>query len=111
MIGRFWLQTVPALNALVALDVSDPAAPAEVSRLVLGENVTPHWLAADASGRLLVTISASRGDPTLRFVRFDPTTGALSPDADRPLIDLRLVRWTDGYTGLVVPHGSVFARQ
>lgn len=111
VVGRYWVQTVPALNALVALDVSDPAAPVEVSRLALGEEVEPHWLAADASGRLLVTTSASREDPTLRFVRFDPATGALSPDAERAAIDMRRVRWTDGYTGLVVPHGSIFARR
>lgn len=47
VVGRWWIQTVPALHALVALDVSDPS---------------------------------------------------------------RLVRWLDGYTGLTVPHGSVFSR-
>lgn len=110
VVGRYWIQTVPELHALVALDVSDPAAPVEASRLVLGKEATPHWLAADASGRLLVTTSASREDPTLRFVRFDPATGVLSHDAGRPAIDLRRVRWPDGFSGLVVPHGSVFAR-
>lgn len=109
VVGRYWIQTVPALHALVALDVSDPAAPVEVSRVVLGEDAAPHWLAADASGRLLVTTSAHPVDPTLRFVRFDPETGRLSEDVQRPAIDLRRVRWTDGYAGLVVPHGSVFA--
>ena len=29
---------------------------------------------------------------------------------DANAIDLRNVRWPDGYTGLTVPHGSVFAR-
>jgi hypothetical protein len=111
VVGRWWIQTVPALNALVALDVSDPAAPREVSRLVLGKDVLPHWLAADASGRLLVTTSASPADPTLRFVRFDPATGTLTLDTERPTIDLRRVHWADGYTGPVVPHGSVFSHR
>jgi hypothetical protein len=110
VVGRYWIQTVPELHALVALDVSNPAAPLEASRLVLGEGVMPHWLAADVSGRLLVTTSASPADPTLRFVRFDPASGALSLDTERPALDLRRVRWPDGYAGLVVPHGSVFAR-
>jgi hypothetical protein len=57
-----------------------------------------------------VTTSASPADPTLRFVRFDPASGALSLDTERPALDLRRVRWPDGYAGLVVPHGSVFAR-
>jgi hypothetical protein len=109
VVGRWWIQTVPALRALVALDVSDPAAPIEASRLVLGDDVAPHWLAADASGRLLVTTSATPGDPTMRFVAFDPATGALSLDPHRLPIDLRRVNWPDGYTGLVVPHGSVFS--
>jgi hypothetical protein len=111
VIGQYWIQTVPSLNALVALDVSEPAAPVEASRLVLGAEVQPHWLAADASGRLLVTTSASPEDATLRFVRFNPATGALSVHVDLPIIDLRHVQWPDGYTGLTVPHGSVFSRR
>ena len=110
VIGRYWIQTVPELHALVVLDVSNPAAPVEVSRLVLGEEARPHWLAADVSGRLLVVTSANPQDPTLRFVEFDPPTGALRLDERRPPIDLRRVRWPDGYVGRTVPHGSVFAR-
>lgn len=110
VIGRFWIQTVPELHALVVLDVSDPAAPVEVSRLVLGDEARPHWLAADVSGRLLVVTSANPEDPTLRFVEVDSTTGALRLDARRPPIDLRRIRWPDGYGGRAVPHGSVFAR-
>ena len=53
-VGRWWVQTVPALHALVALDVADPLRPREVSRLAFGDEVSPHWLAADASGRRLV---------------------------------------------------------
>ena len=34
--GHYYLVTVPAWNAVVSLDISDPAAPREVSRLTLG---------------------------------------------------------------------------
>lgn len=111
VIGKYWIQTVPALHALVALDVSDPARPVEVSRLVFGAEVKPHWLAADAAGRRLVTTSASPGDPTLRLVDFDPVTGALSRPADALVLDMRGVTWPDGYRGDAIPHGVVFDRR
>src|SRR5688572_19664621 len=42
--GHYYLVTVPAWNAVVSLDISDPAAPREVSRLVLGPADVPHWI-------------------------------------------------------------------
>jgi hypothetical protein len=110
VIGRYWIQTVPALHALVALDVSNPARPVEVSRVVFGDDVQPHWLAADASGRRLVTSSSSRKDPTLYIVEFDPNTGALTRRGDAPVLDLRRVQWPDGSESGAVPHGIVFSR-
>jgi hypothetical protein len=110
VVGKYWIQTVPALHALVALDVSDPARPVEVSRLVFGDTVKPHWLAADATGRKLVTTSASRSDPVLHLVGFDPRTGELSRSIVPAIIDLRLLRWPEGMHGGAVPHGVVFSR-
>ncbi|HVQ38364.1 MAG TPA: hypothetical protein VMS31_12570, partial [Pyrinomonadaceae bacterium] len=34
VLGKFWIQTDPSLPGLIALDISDPAKPVEVSRLV-----------------------------------------------------------------------------
>jgi hypothetical protein len=110
VVGKYWIQTVPALHALVTLDVSDPARPVEVSRLVFGEAVRPHWLAADVSGRRLVTTSASRVDPVLHFVDFDPETGALTRSVAPAMVDLRQLRWPGGMQGGVTPHGVVFGR-
>lgn len=111
VIGKYWIQTVPAINALVALDVTDPAHPVEVSRLVFGADVTPHWLGADASGRRLVTTSADKDDPTVRLVDFDPTTGVLAARADSLVLSLRGIRWPDGYRGDAIPHGVIFSRR
>ena len=36
IIGRWYLVTVPSLNAVVSLDISDPGAPREAGRLTLG---------------------------------------------------------------------------
>ena len=111
VVGKYWIQTVPDVNALIALDVTDPARPVEVSRLVFGTDVEPHWLGADASGRRLVTTSADKDDPTLRLVDFDPATGVLSARPDSPALSLRGITWPDGRRGDVVPHGVVFSRR
>ena len=111
VVGKYWIQTVPAINALVALDVSDPARPVEVSRLVFGADIHPHWLGVDAGGRRLVTSSADKDEPTVRLVDFDPATGALSAPRDSLVLSLRDVQWPDGYRGPAVPHGIIFSRR
>lgn len=113
--GRWWVQPVPSARALVALDVSDPAAPAEVSRLELGPRNFPHWLALDpASGRIVI---ADRGDGEERLfiARLDPATGSLSldesfrdPGSDRPGVSFERAEWPHGRTGAARPHGTVF---
>ena len=111
VIGKYWVQTVPAINALVALDVTDPARPVEVSRLVFGSDIHPHWLGADVDGRRLVTTSADADEPTVRLVDFDPVTGALSSPKDSLVLSLRDVLWPDGFRGSAVPHGVIFGRR
>ena len=109
VIGKFWIQTVPAINALIALDVTDPAKPVEASRLTFPSHVHPHWLGADPTGRRLVTSSADDDDPVIRFANFDLATGILSARGDT--ISLRGLIWPDGFRGDVVPHGLVFGRR
>jgi hypothetical protein len=111
VIGKYWIQTVPAVNALVALDVSDPAKPVEVSRLTFASEVHPHWLGADPSGRRLAVSSADKSDPVIRLVSFDPQTGMLSSSPDAPVLSLKDITWPDGFRGDAVPHGIVFGRR
>lgn len=110
VIGSYWLQTVPALRAVIVLDVSTHDAPREVSRVTLPSGVKPHWLAADESKQQLVTSSASRDDPDLHLLRFDSRNGNLSVDSLMPVVRFRQVA-VEGL-GLVpaVPHGAVFSR-
>lgn len=113
--GRFWVQSVPSAHALVALDVSDPGSPLEVSRLELGPRNFPHWLAIDAaSGRIAI---ADRGDGEERLfvARLDPDTGTLSleegfrdPGSDRPGVSFERREWPHGASGPARPHGAVF---
>ena len=111
VVGKFWIQTVPASNAIVALDVSNPARPAEVSRYVFSSEVHPHWLGADPAGRRLAVSSADKSDPTVRFLSFDPTSGALAALPNSPVLNLNEITWPDGFRGNVIPHGVVFARR
>ena len=107
-VGRWWVQTVPALHALVALDVGDPAAPREVSTLAFDGAVAPHWLAADATGRRLVMDGGSPVDPRLHLATLDGRTGALASDAAVPTVDLSHVDVPGLGVVRGVPHGAVF---
>ena len=113
---HYWIQTVPALPGLIVLDVSDPAKPVEVSRLILDKRFPmPHWLAADRkSGRLVVTGDAASW---VLIVDFDVETGALSVDEDfrddgalHPGVDFDRMQWPHGETGGAVVHGALFGK-
>lgn len=114
--GHYWLQPVPAAHALLALDISDPAHPREVSRLAIGDDEQPHWIAIDPAGKRVVLNSGGRGS-RLFVIDFDPGTGTLGldgrfRDAGSPRAGIRLSgkAWPHGFTGSAVPHGTVFSR-
>jgi hypothetical protein len=52
--GHYWLQPVPDAHALVALDITDPEHPRQVSSVKLGDDESPHWIAIDGTGRRVV---------------------------------------------------------
>jgi hypothetical protein len=116
--GHYWLQPVPETHALVALDVTDPEHPREVSTVTFGDDEMPHWAAIDPAGRRVVVNSGGSGTGNRLFVvNFDPATGALSMDerfrdagSTRPGVRLTGARWPHGFTGTAVPHGTVFSR-
>ncbi len=108
-VGRWWVQTVPALHALVTLDVQDPAHPREVARLSFDGAASPHWLAADASGtRLVMDGGAAPTDARLHLATLDRGTGALAADASLPVIDLSRVSVPGLGVVRALPHGAVF---
>jgi hypothetical protein len=92
--GHYYLVTVPAWSAVVSLDISNPTAPKEVSRLVLGANDVPHWLALEPNHRRAVV--TGYGDLAHRIViaNFDEKTGQLTLDS----------QWQVSGT----PHGALF---
>lgn len=116
--GRYWLQTVPDAHALVALDITDAEHPREVSRLKLGDDEQPHWIAIDSAGRRVV-LNSGGGTPGNRLfiINFDPSTGALALDerfkdagATRAGVTMAGKTWPHGFTGTAVPHGTLFSR-
>lgn len=112
VIGKYWIQTVGAINGLVVLDTSDPKRPTEVSRIALDHRFhVPHWIAADRkSGRIAVT---GMYDSWLAMLRFDQQTGKLSLDesfGEAGGIQFDRIEWPHGTSGKAIVHGTVFSR-
>jgi len=114
VVGHYWIQTVPALPGLIALDVSNPEKPIEVSRLKFDPAFDmAHWLAADRkSDRLVIT---GHEQSWLLMARFDQQTGVLrldasfrDPGSSRPGINFDRQEWPHGKTGPAVVHGALF---
>ncbi|HUP00441.1 MAG TPA: hypothetical protein VM737_02845 [Gemmatimonadota bacterium] len=113
--GDLWIQSVPSAHAVVALDVSDPARPREVSRVTLGGRNYPHWLALDPAGGRIVVADRGDGERRLFVLTLDPGTGSLAlderfrdPGSDRPGVTFDRELWPHGNTGAARPHGAVF---
>jgi len=114
VIGHYWIQTVGALPGLIALDITHPEKPVEVSRLVFDRRfVMPHWMAADrASDRLVVT---GNEQSWVLMARFDSAKGTLSLDpsfrdsgSDVPGVSFNRKEWPHGAAGGALVHGALF---
>jgi hypothetical protein len=115
--GHFYLVTVPAWSAVVSLDIEDPAAPREVSRLNLGPDDVPHWISISPDHRRVVVTGYGTLKHRVMIARFDPSTGQLSPDerfrdegATEPGFRMDNKRWPHGGEAAGIPHGAVFSR-
>lgn len=112
--GKFWIQTDSSLPGLIALDVSNPAKPVEVSRLVTdGRFDNTHWIAADRAASRLVVTGGERS--WILIVNIDKETGNLTLEekfkergAGYPGIDFNRPRWPHGITGKAIVHGALF---
>jgi hypothetical protein len=114
--GSYWITTVPSYPGVVSLDISDPAQPREASRLTLGPDDVPHWIALEPNQRRLVITGYGKLANRVLLATFDSATGALAlderfrpPHATRPGFDL-LGPWPHGASGAGRPHGAVFSR-
>jgi hypothetical protein len=115
--GRYYLVTVPAWSAVVSLDISDPGAPREASRVALGDGDVPHWIAISPDHRRVVVTGYQGMQHRVVIARFDPATGQLALDdrfreagATDPGFRMDNKTWPHGGTAKGIPHGAVFSR-
>jgi hypothetical protein len=113
--GHYYLVTVPAWNAVVSLDISDPAKPCEVSRVVLGEQDVPHWIALEPNHRRVVITGYGALAHRIVLANFDEATGRLTIDecfrdegATESGVRMDDKSWPHGGSAAGVPHGAVF---
>lgn len=114
--GHWWLQTVPAIHAVVALNISDPEHPKEVSRLTLDAKQEPHWIALEEpGGKRIVVNSGEYADHRIFIANFDQQTGALTldekfrdPGSNSAGVSMDGKTWPHGFHGNAYPHGTVF---
>jgi hypothetical protein len=113
IVGNFLIQSVPAIHGLIALDISNPEKPKEVSRLSLSDEFRAHWTGWDAKTKRLVTTGSEN---RIFLVKLDTKTGALAVDEafkddnGKPGFDMANRKWPHGWTGTGKPHGVVFSR-
>lgn len=114
VVGHYWIQTVPALPGLIALDVSHPEKPVEVSRLKFETRFAmAHWMAADRRNHRLVVTGMDQN--WVLVARFDPDKGTLSldetfhePGTAGPGISFDRQQWPHGKAGPAIVHGALF---
>jgi hypothetical protein len=115
IVGHYLVQSVPRIHGYVVLDIDNPAAVREVSRLVISESYRPHWTAWDAKAKRLVITSAKSGD-RMYLLKLEEKTGVLSVDETFRDTDGKVGfsfaerAWPHGWTGEGTPHGAVFSR-
>lgn len=117
IVGRYYLVTVPAWSAVVSLDISDPAAPKEVSRVTLGSGDVPHWISVSPDTRRVAVTGYRDMQHRVVLARFDSSTGRLSLDqrfreegASEPGFRMDNKTWPHGGNAKGIPHGAVFSR-
>jgi hypothetical protein len=116
--GNYYLVTVPAWSAVVSLDISDPSAPREASRVTLGPDDVPHWIALSPDRRRVVVTGYGAMKHRVVIARFDSATGALAVDerfreegASAPGFRMDDKSWPHGGNAKGIPHGAVFSRR
>ena len=117
IVGDYYLVTVPAWSAVVSLDISEPAAPREVSRVTLGADDVPHWISVSADRRRVAITGYGAMQHRVLIARFDPESGHLTLDerfreegSDEAGFRMDEETWPHGGQAKGIPHGAVFSR-
>ena len=115
--GHYYLVTVPAWSAVVSLDIGNPSAPREVSRVTLGPDDVPHWIAISEDRRRVAITGYGSMRNRVMIARFDSTNGTLAlyqrfreEGAAEPGFRMDDKTWPHGGGAKGIPHGAVFSR-
>ena len=114
---HYWLMPAGQLHAVVVIDISNPAAPREVSRLPTPATFNPHWLARDPRSNRVVLGAELGGEEGFYVLRFDAQTGqlafdsALNGEGHAGYLSLRNQAWPHGATGPAWGHAALFLPQ
>lgn len=89
-----------------------------MSRLVLGEKDSPHWIALEPNGeRIVISGGGDTLESRVLIAKIDSKTGKLSldeafreKDAKQAGINFDRELWQHGKNGRAKPHGAVFSR-
>jgi hypothetical protein len=108
VVGNHLVEAMQSGHAVVSLDMTDPQHPHEASRILLGPEDYPHWLAVEPSGDRLVITGYGALYTRVLFATINRQTGQLTLDPQS--IDFTR-EWPDGWKGSAIPHGSVFSNE
>lgn len=114
VVGRFWIQSVQILHAIVVVDLAASGGPKEVSRVVLGGRIRPHWTGYDPRTHRIAV--SGYGEPRIYLLTFDPENGAVAIDrafhdrTGQPGFDTGPRAWPHGWNGAAEVHGIVFSK-
>jgi hypothetical protein len=106
---------VPSIHGFAVLDIAKPDNVREVSRLVIDEKFSPHWIAWSDKAKRLVITSGKAGD-RMYLLKLDASSGALTIDEafrdtdGKAGFSFATRAWPHGWTGAGTPHGAVFSR-
>jgi hypothetical protein len=115
IVGRYMVQSVPAINGFIVLDIDDGDRPVEASRLVMASDFSPHWTAWDPMARRLV-VTPDQPGRRMFLLKLDEESGELTIDEafrgpdGKPGFSFAKQSWPHGWTGEGAPHGAVFSR-
>jgi hypothetical protein len=117
IVGHYLVEGIPAIHGIIALDITNPEKPVEVSRVSFPGNYLAHWTGWDAATSRIVVTSNVDGVHRVYLVRFDQATGKLAldesfrdPEDHQPGFSFDHRKWPQGWTGSATPHGAVFSR-
>lgn len=115
---HYWIMPVGRAHEVVALDISDPTKPREVSKLVFRPDFNPHWSALDPNSNRLVIGAELGGEQGMFILTFDKRTGKLAFDTSAMsaagvpgYIDLETQNWPHGKSGAAWGHAALFLPQ